>query len=326
MIEEILPHIYRIKIPLPKNPLGALNSYIIKNSERSIIIDTGFAQDECMNVMLSGLKELEIDIKKTDFFITHMHPDHLGLALRIAPDTSRIYFNQIEADMLRSGYFLDEYTDAACQNGFPEKELKALYNHPGFKSYKYASEGLANFHIINDGTIFGISGYQFKCIQTPGHTKGHMCLYEPDKKILIAGDHILNDITATIQLWSDEQNPLNDYMTSLDNIYGLDIKLTLPGHRSLITNTRKRILEIKDHHQKRLENIISILKTGKKNAFQIASQMSWDTNYESWDSFPGAQKWIATGEAIAHLKYLEQDQVQKEKLEKNIIYSLKKGI
>jgi glyoxylase-like metal-dependent hydrolase (beta-lactamase superfamily II) len=152
-----------------------------------------------------------------------------------------------------------------------------------------------------------------------------MCLYEADKKLLIAGDHILNDITATIQLWSDEQNPLKDYLTNLDKIYGLDIELTLPGHRSIITNCKERILELKEHHQKRLENVISILKNGDKNAFQIASQMSWDTDFESWDLFPGAQKWIATGEAVAHLKYLEDDQIQKERREKEAIYSLKQN-
>ncbi|MBU3949504.1 MAG: MBL fold metallo-hydrolase [Proteobacteria bacterium] len=325
MIEEILPNLFRIKIPLPKNPLGALNSYIIKDSRRNMIIDTGFAQDECKEAMRTGLEELGIDIQKTDFFITHMHPDHMGLALVIAPDTSKIYFNRIEADMLRSGFFLDEYTDFACQNGFPEKELQTLFNHPGFRSYKFAAKGLANFHIVNDGDIISISDYNFKCMQTPGHTRGHMCLYEADKKLLIAGDHILNDITATIQLWSDEQNPLRDYLTNLDKVYDLDIELTLPGHRSIITNCKERILELKDHHQKRLENIISILRNGDKNAFQIASQMSWDTNYESWDLFPGPQKWIATGEAIAHLKYLEEDKIQKERREKEAIYSLKKS-
>ena len=79
MIEEILANLYKIEIPLPESPLKALNSYVIKNSERNLIIDTGWNQEECMNAMQTGLKELGVDLRKTDFFITHLHADHLGL-------------------------------------------------------------------------------------------------------------------------------------------------------------------------------------------------------------------------------------------------------
>jgi len=63
---------------------------------------------------------------------------------------------------------------------------------------------------------------------------------------------------------------------------------------------------LKVHHQKRLDEIIAILRKGRKNAFQVASQMTWDVNYDSWELFPVSQKWFATGEAISHLKYLEE--------------------
>jgi glyoxylase-like metal-dependent hydrolase (beta-lactamase superfamily II) len=324
MIEEILPNLYKIEIPLPKNPLGSLNSYVITNSERNLIIDTGFNRDECLNTMQTGLRELGINLIKTDLFITHMHPDHLGLASSLATDTSKIYFNQPEADLVQSGVFLDDSYHFACRNGFPENELQALDSHPGFRFFRSKSKRQVSFHILKEGDPISISGYLFKCIETPGHTKGHMCLYEPNKRIFMAGDHILNDITTTIQLWSDERNPLKNYLESLDKVCGLDIKLVLPGHRAIIRNCKERIQELKHHHQKRLDEIISILKKGRKNAFQIASQMSWDTTCDSWDSFPSSQKWIATGEAIAHLKYLEEKRIiQKEMRGKNIVCSLK---
>jgi 2,4-dienoyl-CoA reductase (NADPH2) len=80
------------------------------------------------------------------------------------------------------------------------------------------------------------------------------------EKILVAGDHILNDITPNIQLWSDERNPLEEYFASLDKVSELDIELVLPGHRSIFRNCRERIQELKQHHQKRLDEIISILE------------------------------------------------------------------
>jgi glyoxylase-like metal-dependent hydrolase (beta-lactamase superfamily II) len=206
-------------------------------------------------------------------------------------------------------------------NGVPENELQAIrQSHPGLKFR--AKEGLA-FHILREGDAISIGNYVFKCVETPGHTWGHMCLYEPNKKIFIAGDHILNDITPNIQLWSDEWDPLKEYLASLEKVYKLDIELVLPGHRGIFKNCRERIQELKHHHQKRLEEIISILEKGKKNAFQVASQMSWDIICDSWDLFPVSQKWFATGEAIAHLKYLkEKGMIRKEIRRQKILFSL----
>lgn len=79
MIQEIFKNIYKIEIPIFNSPLKALNSYVIKGLERSLIIDTGLNQEECMNAMQAGLREIGVDLRETDFFITHIHPDHIGL-------------------------------------------------------------------------------------------------------------------------------------------------------------------------------------------------------------------------------------------------------
>jgi glyoxylase-like metal-dependent hydrolase (beta-lactamase superfamily II) len=321
MVEEILANLYKLEIPLPKSPLKALNSYVIKNTDRNLIIDTGWNQEECMYAMQTGLRELGVDIRKTDFFITHLHADHFGLISDLITDTSKIYFNQPDADRFKSGFRWDDFVNFARLNGVPENELQAIrQSHPGLKFR--AKEGLA-FHILREGDAISIGNYVFKCVETPGHTWGHMCLYEPNKKIFIAGDHILNDITPNIQLWSDEWDPLKEYLASLEKVYKLDIELVLPGHRGIFKNCRERIQELKHHHQKRLEEIISILEKGKKNAFQVASQMSWDIICDSWDLFPVSQKWFATGETIAHLKYLkEKGMIRKEIRRQKILFSL----
>ena len=79
MIEEILPNLYRIEIPLPRNPLKYLNSYLIKGRERNLLIDTGFNQEECKTAMFEGLGKLEVNLEETDLFVTHLHADHTGL-------------------------------------------------------------------------------------------------------------------------------------------------------------------------------------------------------------------------------------------------------
>jgi glyoxylase-like metal-dependent hydrolase (beta-lactamase superfamily II) len=321
MIEEVLPNLFKIEIPLPQSPLKALNSYVIRDTERHLIIDTGWNQEECLVAMQAGLRKIGVDLGKADFFITHLHADHFGLLSSLITDTSKIYFNQPDASRFKAGFRLDDFAHFARLNGYPESELQAsLRSHPGFK---FRPKESLFFHILKEGDILAAGGYGFRCVETPGHTPGHMCLYEPREKAFVSGDHILNDITPNIQLWSDDRNPLEEYFESLDKVSTLGIELVLPGHRSIFRNGRERIEELKQHHQKRLDEIISILGRGEKHAFQVASEMSWDILCDSWDLFPVSQKWFATGEAIAHLKYLKEKGILRNDLRnEKIVFSV----
>jgi len=323
MTEEILENLYRIKIPLPGIPLRSLNSYVIKAAEQNLIIDTGMNRQECMDAMQAGLTELGVNLSKTSFFITHSHADHLGLVPNLAVDTSKVYFNQPDADRIKYAGRWDDSVDFARMHGFPEGDLqRLLQSHP---AYKYGQEDNPDFHILREGDTIEIGDYLFRCVATPGHTPGHMCLYEPNKKVLVAGDHILSDITPSIQLWSHGRNPLEEYLASLDKVQKLDIQLVLPGHREFVRSCRERIQELKHHHERRTDEVLSILEKGSQSAFQVASQMTWDVACDSWNSFPLMQKWFATGEAIAHLKYVEEKGLARgEMWGENVLFSLNK--
>ncbi|MDY6850475.1 MAG: MBL fold metallo-hydrolase, partial [Thermodesulfobacteriota bacterium] len=306
MVEEILPDLFRIKIPMTGNPLKYINSYVVRSADRNLIIDTGLNNEECHKAMLAGLDELNVDLARTDFFITHFHADHFGLVLKLITDTSTVFFNRPDSEFLEGFSTWEPMFEYARRYGFPKDQVRAaIESHPGFK---HGSTWMPETNILEDDEIISAGEYSFRCVATPGHSRGHTCLYEPLKKILISGDHILGDITPNIQCWTDDSNPLQDYLDSLDKVYKLDIDLVLPGHRKLIRNFRKRIQELKQHHYRRAEEILVILQKGSKNAFETAGEMKWDIDAKSWDDFPLAQKWFATGETIAHLRYIEAQQ------------------
>jgi len=323
MCEEIRTGLFRLKIPLPDSPLKYLNSYVIKGPDRSLIIDTGLNRRECLEAMQTGLSHLGIDLAAADIFITHLHADHFGLVSRLATDTSHIYFSRPEKELMDSWEGFGAMVTYAGQYGFPEDELQAaLDKHPGAK---YGSEWVPEMKLLEDGDRIDVGRYGFRCVTTPGHTMGHICLYEPDKEILISGDHILIDITPNIQCWSDTQNPLKHYLASLEKVSHLKVGLTLPGHRRLISDHRGRIDELKCHHADRLAEVLNILDGGEQHAFNVASRMTWDIDSESWEKFPVAQKWFATGEAIAHLRYLEEDgELVRRAVDNSTLYSIVK--
>jgi len=321
MIEEVLSNLYKIELPLPQNPLGGVNCYLLKGEGQFLLIDTGMNRQECRQEIYSDLRSLDVDLKKTDIFITHFHADHLGLATSLATETSTIYLNSVEVPVVGNlEKHWRETSGFARLHGFPENELdKALRAHPG---YRYGLRDCADFSILEEGDRIRIGDYSFVCIETPGHSPGHMCLYEPNKKILVSGDHILIDITPNIQLWSDKGDPLNEYLKSLDRIYDLGVDLVLPGHRDIFTNHKKRIQEIKLHHEVRANEILSILEKGGQTAYEVASQMRWDVSYGFWKLFPISQKWFAVGEALSHLKYLKERKMIRQDMQRQKVVSL----
>jgi len=304
MMEELFPDFFRIEIPLPNSPLKFLNSYVIRSSERNLIVDTGLNRKECLDAMQSGLQELGVGLANTDFFITHLHADHFALLSKLVTPSSQVFFNRPETELIEASGWWERMVSYAAKNGFPENELReAIRSHPG---REFGSEWIPEISVLQDGDQISAGDYCFRCVSTPGHSLGHTCLYEPNKKILVAGDHILIDITPNIQCWADDQNPLQNYLASLDKVNDMEIDLVLPGHRRLITDHRRRIAELKENHKTRLEEVLSILANNQLAAFEVASRMTWDLDCDSWESFPRAQKWFATGEAIAHLRYLER--------------------
>ncbi len=308
MVDKVFENIHRIQVPLPQSPLKSINCYIVKGADRNLIIDTGMNRPECRSAIESGLKELNVDLTRCDFFITHLHSDHMGLVSHLAAEGSTVYFNRTEAKMIRTmkegGGFGSRMTDFARRAGFSDAEMKdSAGNHPGAK---FQSPHSVEFSIIDEGDTLDIGGYHFECIHTPGHSPGHLCLYDAGSKLMVSGDHVLGDITPNISSMAHAENPLGKFLESLDKVYEYDVDLALPGHRSLIKDFRGRVDELKEHHHERLEEVISVLDGKALPGYDVASRMAWKMKADTWEEVGIMQKWFATGEAIAHLHYLEE--------------------
>ncbi len=307
-LEELRENLYRIVVPLPDSPLKEINSYTLTSKDRNLVIDTGMNRPECREVLEQGLAEIGLDLGRTDFVATHLHADHQGLISTLMRAGSRAYmgaadtpaFRQGPADTWSRDGFMGSY---GSRSGFPEKDLEAsMQNHPGFK---YSSGAGVDFVALEEGDRFDVGDYHLEVIHTPGHTAGHICLFERDQGILFSGDHVLGDITPNIATWSDDGDPLADYLASLRKVKPLEVALCLPGHRTPVADFQGRVEALIEHHRERADEVFDILTNGPGNAYDIAGQMTWSIRARCWEEFPVMQRWFATGEAIAHLRFLE---------------------
>lgn len=306
MITQLLNNIFIIKVPLQGNPLKNINCYLIKGNKRNLLIDTAFNTELCHTSLKLGLNKLNVNMEDTDIFLTHQHSDHTGLAALIATDMTKIYMSEID----KEGYtnlLNPEYWDLINKEflafGFSKEELEK--NQKQNPMLTYLSSKQREIISVKDGFIIDLDNYKLKCIYTPGHTPGHMCLYDEENKILFCGDHIIFDITPNITSWIDTDNSLGLYLESLNKIKTLDIKLAFSAHREAMGNCYTRINEIIIHHQQRINEAYGIIKEFKEmTTYEVASKMTWSIRAKNWNEFPVSQKWFAVGEASAHLEYL----------------------
>lgn len=301
MVREVFPNIYINEIPLPNNPLKYLNSYIILSDKRNLIIDTGFNIKACKDAFMSGVEELGIDLNKTDLVLTHMHADHTGLADDLRKLGCRVLISKRDGELLNLSRVSGNTAYEEINNALSlEIDDFTMTNQEFGKKTTEVFE----YCPIAEGDVIEVGPYALEVVDTPGHTPGHIGFYERANKLFFSGDHILNEITPNIAFWDYEIDSLGDFIYSLKKISEFDIDLVFPAHRSIVKDYRKRIEELITHHEERLEEISKIIGEEKKTASQTAAELHWDLRYDTWEEFPGTQKWFAAGEAMSHLEHL----------------------
>ena len=305
-MEELFENIFRIPVKLPDSPLKELNSYLIRDSERSLLIDTGFRLPACKEALISGLTELGENTDSVDIFLTHMHADHSGLAAEIAGEDRRIFLSKSD------GLLLQGLSEARLKwFGGMEKDiltgmpLEIVENMASLNpALMFAPISDAKYAEVRDGALLYAGGYKLRCISTPGHTPGHMCLWEEQNGLMFTGDHVLFDITPNITTWPSVSDSLGDYIESLRAIRKYPVKTALPGHRKT-GDFHARIDELLGHHKTRLADIEQIIHSSPGlTAYEIAGMMRWRIRADNWDEFPAPQKIFAVGECMSHLDYL----------------------
>ena len=303
IISEVCPELFCIEIPLPDKFLKYLNSYVIRSSDRSLIIDTGFNTRDAYDAMMRGLDHIGVSPARSDIFITHSHADHFGMVSKLKEKGSRVYFNGPEIPFLENWQGLKSLVVRALDNGFPSMDIQKA--GAAFPELEFDLSWLADVHVLSQGSIMAYVPYRFSCIETPGHSPGHICLYDAKQKVLISGDHVLMGISPNIQCMDTHDNPLADYLDSLEKVRRLEVDIVLPAHRRRFTDLDARVGELIAHHELRLNELRHMMNGRPLTAYEAARQMDWDIRADTWDDFPAAQKWFAMGEALSHMRYLE---------------------
>jgi glyoxylase-like metal-dependent hydrolase (beta-lactamase superfamily II) len=309
---EIVRGIHQIKIPFPQGIPEQTNVYVVEGSKGNIMVDAGWDTPEALSVLHDGLRKDYLRLKDVKMIvITHIHPDHYGLASKIKQlCDAKMAMHRIEAELINSRYvnldeLLNEMEGELRRGGVPQAEL------PEFGK---ASLWMKQFVmpespdvILDDGAKISNGSFEFEVLRTPGHSPGHICLYEPARSLLFSGDHVLFETTPHVGFHPQSgDNPLDDYINSLKMIEELKANFVFPGHGPVFNSLKLRIAGIIWHHEQRKRVIMKAIGDGLKSAYQIAKEIPWKPQ-EGGVSFGDLALWdrrLAVMETIAHLKLL----------------------
>ena len=325
---EIISGIYQIRLPIPNNPLENTNVYLVRGDSECLLIDAGWNDEAAFQSFKKQLTEIGLSGKDiSQIIVTHAHRDHYGLAGRLAQlSRARISLHYQEINLLLPRYrnmeeFIHQTDRWFHSHGVPPNELPTA-------QAALAGMGRSGSHAQPDTTLKGgetipAGAFKLKVLWTPGHSPGHICLYEPNKKILFAGDHVLPVITPNVSLPpQSELNPLGDFINSLSVVKQLDVSLVLPAHEQIFTDLPARVEQIIQHHKHRNFEILEAIKAEPRTAYQISNEITWmpELGGARFQDLAPWDKRMAVSETLAHLQAMTKDGVVTRSRRDDIYY------
>jgi glyoxylase-like metal-dependent hydrolase (beta-lactamase superfamily II) len=309
-VERVLPGLWSIPVPLPQNSLRYVLVYLFETDRGPYLVDAGWNTDDAFGALVAGMKVAGCEVSEVQgVMVTHIHPDHYGLAGRIRDASGAwISLHPADAELIHDRY--DEPDDlllrvaaALRRMGAPDEELEPLRN--ASMPMRPLVDPVVPDVLLEDGQKPEVPGWDLTAIWTPGHSPGHLCFYEGRRQLMLSGDHVLPRITPNIPYHPQAgANPLGQYLESLDKLEPYEVEEVLPAHEYRFTDLHRRLEELRQHHRERFNEVIAILRDGPHTAWDIAAHMKWS---RSWDDIAGFMRRAAVGEAVSHLRVLELD-------------------
>jgi glyoxylase-like metal-dependent hydrolase (beta-lactamase superfamily II) len=310
-VERVRPGLWSIPVPIPVNPLRYVLVYALEIDSGVAIIDAGWNTDEAYDGLASGLRVAGYEMTDVKaVLVTHIHPDHYGLAGRVR-EVSGAWIGLHPAD---ARLVHDRYDDSAIE-ALVERERGLLLRCgvPELTAEELAGASMMIRHmvamampdrLIEDGERLGLPGWDLRAIWTPGHSPGHLCFAEPERRLLFSGDHVLAKITPMVAVHPQSAaNPLADYLDALRAVGKLDVDEVLPAHEFRFLELADRVDYVIGHHEERLDEVRrTVAEAGGATCWDVATRLTWS---RPWETIPSYMRRAANNETLAHLVWLE---------------------
>jgi len=294
------PGLHTFAVPIP-GPLATVNIHLVELDEGYLLIDTGWNIPESLAALEQGLADHGVAWTAIrTLLLTHLHPDHVGNATAVLERSgARLLMHRVDAANLalvaregRSPFFDEAWRIAGVPPALREKMDER------FRGARRGATPLTPAWDLEGGERIAVRHGTLEVVWTPGHSAGHICLYSPEHRYLISGDHILENITPNVG-WRTGHDMLAQFLDSIEVVQNLDVDWVLPSHGPPFQGHRARLAFMREHHDERCRRIREHIAREPLTVQGLVERL-WPRRLGLIDHN------LALLEVLAHLEYLRR--------------------
>jgi glyoxylase-like metal-dependent hydrolase (beta-lactamase superfamily II) len=303
--DKVLPGVWRLRLPLPWPGVPHVNAWAISSSSGVVLIDTGLDEPGALGQLERALDQAGLRLDHIRLLVcTHAHSDHYGLAGPIVDAAGcELWMHPNHAHMSRAAHdperAFERRIEVARQSGVPEEALRRYQ-----EQRRGQRPGVARVVIPDRDLVPGVEVETdlgtFHIYETPGHAPSHVCLHQPDRGVLISGDHLLGRVSLYYD-YGHTPDPAGEFLDSLDTIDALDSSLCLAGHGRPFRDVTEHIEANRREVAERMGRVRAALEDGRpKTPFEIVPTLLGDPSPS-----PMMMNW-GLSETLSYLRHLER--------------------
>jgi glyoxylase-like metal-dependent hydrolase (beta-lactamase superfamily II) len=276
--EKTLPGVWRLRLPLPWPGVPHGNAWAVAHGGGIVLFDTGMGGK-------GRLRQLDLALAQADFGLedvklvvcTHSHTDHYGLAASICEAAGcELWIHpawghvRLMADDPKAA--LERRIEVARQSGVPMAALER------YREMREGDEetGIDGIREPDRELLPGVEVEtdlgSWQVYETPGHAPSHVVLHQPERKLLISGDHLLGRVVLFFD-YGHSADPIGEFSRSLDTVEPLEVDLVIPGHGRPFRDPEVKIAEARRQVDELLGKVRASLGAGEKTAFDVVADI-----------------------------------------------------
>jgi glyoxylase-like metal-dependent hydrolase (beta-lactamase superfamily II) len=300
--ERVMPGLFRLRLPLPWPGVPHCNAWAVTSGDGFVLFDTGMHQPDSISHLERALGMCNLRLEDARLVVcTHAHTDHCGQAPTVVERAGcEVWMHPNHEHLNRMiedpDAVFTRRLEVARQSGVPEEPLRRYAAQRGSREPGIAGP-IEPDRALLAGVTIGSDLGEWVAYETPGHAPSHVCLFQPERRLLISGDHLLGRISLYFD-YGYSPDPVGEFLNSLDVVERLGARLCLAGHGRTFTDVHAHIRGNRTLVEERLQRVRGALDGRELTGFEVVP-------YVYGDSLSQENAHWLLSEILSYLTHLE---------------------